>query len=177
MMMIIPSVKRIRSRSSGIRQVFANAEIMGKRKNERALYKHDEEAHKRFLAGKRQRMSGGSGGNLDGATSLLDLLTGGSTDRVDGDRELLRKITVAEDLHLVETTVDETGRAKDSDVDDGAIVEVHLKIGEVNHRHNVAEFVVVEALLGQTTMDRHLATFEARTDGSTGASVLALVAF
>jgi len=30
---------------------------MGKKKYERALYKHDEEAHKRFLAGKRQRMS------------------------------------------------------------------------------------------------------------------------
>src|SRR5688572_26194021 len=152
MMMIIPSVKRIRSRSSGIRQVFANAEIMGKRKNERALYKHDEEAHKRFLAGKRQRMSGGSGGNLDGATGLLDLLTGGSTDRVDADRKLLGEITVTEDFHLVETTVDEASRTKSGNVDDGTVVEVHLKVGEIHHRDNVAEFVVVEALLRQTTM-------------------------
>ena len=55
MITIMARVKRMRSRSSGIFQVLANAEIMADvvRKASR-VYIHDEEARKRFLIGNQE---------------------------------------------------------------------------------------------------------------------------
>src|SRR4051812_43020023 len=111
-------VNRIRSRSSGIFQVFANAEIIkavGEGKC-RVGYTDGEEAlEKHFLAGKTGvidpggiRSSGrfGSGGRLDGATGLFDLFAGGSAGISDHEGQRLFDFAIAENLDLIAAAVE-----------------------------------------------------------------------
>ncbi len=114
MMTIRARVNRMRSRSSGIFQVLAKAEIitMDGRKR-RAGYIHGEEACKRFPTGnqelesRRIRRSG-----LDGATGFLDLLTGGGADLVHLDGEGLFHFAIAEKFHLIAAAIQQAGLAK-----------------------------------------------------------------
>jgi len=114
---------------------------------------------------------------LDRAAGFLNLLTGRSADVGELNGQALGEFPVAEDLHVVVTTIDQTATAQHFFVDQGTALEVFLEGGDVHAEHFGFVIKVVEAALGQTTVQRHLTTFEANSDRAAGAGFLSFVAF
>lgn len=92
------------------------------------------------------------------------------------DRELLRDLAGRENLDLRTLVVRESGLDERLDGDLGAGLELLLEIDKVDAESLGVEAGVVEATLGQTADERHLATLEAELLLVTLAGVLALVA-
>ncbi|SBW10187.1 hypothetical protein KL86DPRO_60065 [uncultured delta proteobacterium] len=114
--------------------------------------------------------------NFGRAARLLDFFRGGSAELVRFNRERGRKFAVAENLH----GIPRLGEAAFVDVVNGYRA-LAFKRGkqkrEIDDLIPHAEGVVLEAALGQTALQRHLAAFKPGGHAATGAGVLALVAF
>jgi hypothetical protein len=91
--------------------------------------------------------------------------------------QALGQIPVTEDFYVIVTTIDDAAAAKNFLVDHSTIIEVFLESGDVDAEHLGFVIEVVEAALGQTTVQWHLSTFEAYADRAAGAGFLAFVAF
>lgn len=113
----------------------------------------------------------------DGATGLFNLFTGRGTDFRALDGELAGEVAGAQDFDDVGLAADETNFAEGGFVDDSAILESLIKLTHIHDFNEVLEGCVVEALLGQTTVHRHLSTFKARADAAACAGHLSLVTF
>lgn len=115
-------------------------------------------------------------GELEGATSLLNLLFCGSTCLIDNDSEGLGNLALSEDLDLVALTLDQLDLTKSLLIHFGISFEILFQLGNVNDGDGVAELKVGESTLGEATGKRHLTTFKAGTDAAAGAGLLTFVA-
>jgi len=108
------------------------------------------------------------------AAGLFDLGLGGRRELRGGDLERAGDFTVAENLDRLLALADQTGRGQRRGVDlrDRGIQRAEL--ADVEDRDLGAEFVIVEAALGQLAVKGHLAAFKTGADAAAGTGRLAL---
>ena len=93
------------------------------------------------------------------------------------DDKFLRNIAVAKNFNSIPTPFDQLGIAQSDLIDFSTVLENLLQGADIDARPIIAEGGIVEALLGETAVDRHLTAFEAMADGATGTGFLTFVAF
>ena len=112
----------------------------------------------------------------EGAAGGFDLSGHRGAGEVNRYVESLGQVTVAEKLYGVAVTLYKACCTQLVLRNRGAGFKESLKLAQVNDSNGGLEAGIVEALLRQTAVKGHLATFEARTDGTAGAGLLTLVA-
>ena len=112
----------------------------------------------------------------EGAAGCFDLSSHRGAGEVNRYVESLGQVAVAEKLHGVAAALNKTCLAQFVLRYGCAGLKESLELAQVHDGYGRLEAGVVEALLRQTTVKGHLATFEARTDGTAGAGLLTLVA-
>src|SRR5690606_31273587 len=116
--------------------------------------------------------------NLGNATArFFDLLFRGGRDFFDRYRQLLGDLAVGKHFDAVKSPLDKTRVTERLLVDFVTVGKLDLKIDEVDDRVLGFELGVVEALLGETTRQRHLTALEAGSNRRSGTGLLALVSF
>src|SRR3954467_3601800 len=108
------------------------------------------------------------------AAGLLELGLGGTGELLRGDLEGAADFAVAEDLEQLDARADEAGGGEHLGVHLGDLGIEAGEIADVDDRILSAELVVVEAAVRELAVEGHLAAFEARADGTAGATLLAL---
>jgi len=96
--------------------------------------------------------------DLSCAAYGLDLFLGAGAESVNLNSQLLCKFTVADDLYAIVHITDDAGIQKSLDINDSTILEL-LKLCDVDG-NNVLLVIVLEASLGESSVQRHLAAFE-----------------
>ena len=92
------------------------------------------------------------------------------------DLDILADLAKAKDFHDFAVAIDDVLLTKDLLIDGITVRKVLLELSEIHHGNGRLEVLVVESPLGKTTVKGHLATFETRTNGTTGAGLLSFVA-
>ncbi len=112
----------------------------------------------------------------DGATGLRYLFASTCAHEVNDYVEALGQRTVAQQLNCVASTLYQLMGAKAVFINRGTGFKHAFELAQVNDNNLVLEAGVIEPLLRQTAMQRHLTTFKARTDGTAGTGLLTLIA-
>src|SRR5262249_22097178 len=114
-----------------------------------------------------------AGDDLDRTARLLDLLLGRSGEGRRLDRELLGQLALAEDLHRRPGARNHPGALQRGQVDDAG--RKALLDGAHVDREDLLPERVLEALLGEAALHRHLPALEADPGAvMSGAGLLAL---
>ena len=124
----------------------------------------------------RSRANRSSSRSSDRAACFFDFFASGSTGIVYDEMKRLGDFADAENLDLVVGAVDEALALEGGFVDGGTGVEQIVEFTDVEDGDFIAEVVVIETTLRETTVKRHLATFETDTSAGAGAGFLTLVA-
>ncbi len=111
-----------------------------------------------------------------GAAHGCNLLSNALAGEVYRHVECLGQRAVAQELDGIAIALHKTGCAQLVLGNRSAGFKESLKLAQVDDGDVGLEAGIVEALLGQSAMKGHLATFETGADGAAGASLLALVA-
>ena len=127
--------------------------------------------------GPSKRLVGSEKSGSDGTAGFFDFFTGRGADFRAFDGELACKVASAENLDEVAIAANETCFTQCCFIDDSAILEGFTELTDVHDFEDVFELLVVEALLWQTAMHRHLTTFKAGANAATCTGHLTFVAF
>ena len=111
-----------------------------------------------------------------GTTGGGDLLSHRSAGEVNRHVESLGEVAIAEKLNSVAAALHQTGSTEAVLVNSSTGFKEGLELAQVNDGDVGLEAGVVEALLRQTAVKGHLATFKAGADGAATAGLLTLVA-
>ena len=107
------------------------------------------------------------------STCRNDLLLSGGGEGVGPDDQLLLEAAVAEDLYTVLALREDTLLQQIANIDGGAVLKF-IQSGDIDDLQGLGKDVV-EAALGDTADQRHLAALKAHADAAAGAGLLALV--
>ena len=125
---------------------------------------------------RRIRLSGLSAQYRKGTTGGFNLGGHGGAGEVYRYVECFGEVAVAEKLHCIAAAFYKAFLAQFVLRYSLTCCEEGLQLAEIDDSNRGLEAGVVKALLRQTTVKGHLATFEAGTNGATGTCLLALVA-
>ena len=125
----------------------------------------------------RSRANRSSSRSSDRAACFFDFFASGSTGIVYDEMKRLGDFADAENLDLVVGAVDEALALEGGFVDGCTCVKQIIEFSDIEDAELIAEVVVVETTLGETTVKRHLSAFETDTGAGTGTGFLAFVAF
>jgi hypothetical protein len=109
---------------------------------------------------------------LTGAAFGFNFLPGGGAESMSADGKFAGEVAVAEDFDAIDAAVGEAGVAQNGFINAGAVLEPVQGV-EVDREITGGMAGVVEAALGNTADERHLAAFEPDPDGAAGACGLA----
>src|SRR5262249_51752599 len=108
------------------------------------------------------------------AAERLDLFFGFGGKSMRADRQFLRELAVAQDLHRLAFAADQTAFVERLGRDFAARIE-RFELSQINDDPAAAKRIV-KAVLGQPPLERHLAAFESGRDVAAGARALAFMA-